>query len=158
MGQHHNEIHQAAMHRQRIRNQQEPGTQAGGRCRFGWTRPSSHARTPHLTSPHRPTGAFATVYRGKERSTGRIWAVKEISKQNLRGDDLANLEVRARRPTLQRAGRSLTNFRLRSLTSDALPLGTDPLSIELKSRPPRYHPLSGRIPPQPVARRIPRHP
>ena len=92
-----NEIQQAAMHRQCIRNRPEQGSQTGGRCRFA---SRAHARL-HLISLRGPTGGFAIVYKCKDRSTGRIWAVKEINKGILRGHNLASLEVRARRSALQ---------------------------------------------------------
>jgi hypothetical protein len=39
------------------------------------------------------SGSFGTVFKGKDRTTGKIWALKEISKASVNGEDLANLKV-----------------------------------------------------------------
>ena len=42
------------------------------------------------------TGSLPIVYQGKERATGKAWAIKEITKASLHADDLSSLEVCAR--------------------------------------------------------------
>jgi serine/threonine protein kinase len=38
-------------------------------------------------------GSFGTVFKGKDRATGKIWALKEIPKASVNGEDLVNLKV-----------------------------------------------------------------
>mmetsp|Transcript_63219 Transcript_63219/g.169033 ORF Transcript_63219/g.169033 Transcript_63219/m.169033 type:complete len:445 (-) Transcript_63219:87-1421(-) len=45
-------------------------------------------------------GSFGTVYKGREKATGKIWALKEIPKASVQGDDLQNLKEEVRISTL----------------------------------------------------------